>query len=65
MSEAIVKRAEELYGDSYGERFRKYEDTIAELKEQVAFAKSIVQSLLDNSDEYAVERAREFLKETE
>ena len=26
---------EKLYGDSYGERFRMYEDTIAELKAQI------------------------------
>lgn len=26
---------EKIYGDSYGERFRMYEDTIAELKAQI------------------------------
>ena len=37
----------------------------AELKEKLDYAESIVQSLLDNSDEYAEQRARDFLKETE
>ena len=26
---------EELYGDSYGEKFRKYEDRIADLEKQI------------------------------
>lgn len=28
--------AEEKYGDSYGEKFRKYEDRIAELEKQIS-----------------------------
>lgn len=35
------------------------------VEEQLEYAKSIVQDLLDNSDEYARERAINFLKEIE
>lgn len=34
-----------------------------ELKAQIDYAKSIIKSLLDNSDEYAEQRARDFIKE--
>lgn len=34
-------------------------------EEQLEYAKTIIQDLLDNSDEYARERAINFLKESE
>ena len=40
-------------------------EQIAELKAQIDYAKSIIKSLLDNSDEYARERAEQFLSEVE
>ena len=36
---------------------------IKKLENKVDYAKSIIKSLLDNSDEYAEQRARDFLKE--
>lgn len=44
----------------------KYEAYLAGLHEgrkETDYAKSIIKSLLDNSDEYAEQRARDFLKE--
>lgn len=35
------------------------------VEEQLEYAKTIIQDLLDNSDEYARERAINFLKEVE
>ena len=35
------------------------------VEEQLEYAKTIIQDLLDNSDEYARERAIKFLKEIE
>ena len=35
------------------------------VEEQLEYAKTIIQDLLDNSDEYARERAINFLKESE
>lgn len=43
-------------------------ETLAGLHEgqkETDYSKSIIKSLLDNSDEYAEQRARDFLKETE
>lgn len=45
----------------------KIKDQVCEVgakEEVIDYAKSIIKSLLDNSDEYAEQRAREFLKET-
>lgn len=42
---------------------RKLDQENKQLKEQLAYAKSIIQSLLDNADEYARQRALDFLKE--
>ena len=39
------------------------EEELTEKDKQIDYAKSIIKSLLDNSDEYAEQRAREFLKE--
>ena len=38
-------------------------EELTEKDKQIDYAKSIIKSLLDNSDEYAEQRAREFLKE--
>ena len=38
---------------------------IKSVEEQLEYAKTIIQDLLDNSDEYARERAINFLKEIE
>ena len=35
------------------------------VEEQLEYAKTIIQDLLDNSDEYARQRAIDFLKESE
>ena len=40
-----------------------YEKDIAELEKENAYAKTIIQDLLSNSDEYARQRAIDFLKE--
>ena len=36
----------EEYGDSYGEKFRKYEDRITDLEKQVVRGRNIVHRLL-------------------
>ena len=51
-----------------GELWRKgaefgYNKAKEELTERLAYAKSIIQDLLNNSDEYAKQRARDFLEE--
>lgn len=38
---------------------------MCEDKEQLTYAKTIIQDLLDNTDEYARQRAEDFLKESE
>ena len=46
----------------------KVKDQVCEVgtkEEVIDYAKSIIKSLLDNSDEYAEQRAIEFLKESE
>lgn len=56
MSEAIVRRADEL-------TIKQLKDQLIEKDKQIDYAKSIIKSLLDNSDEYAEQRARDFIKE--
>ena len=43
--------------------YEKKLNKVTELEAQIDYAKSIIKSILDNSDEYAEQRAREFLKE--
>lgn len=38
---------------------------IKAIEEQIEYAKAIIQDLLDNSDEYARQRAMDFLEEVE
>lgn len=38
---------------------------IKAIKEQIEYAKAIIKDLLDNSDEYARQRAMDFLEEKE
>ena len=43
--------------------YEKKLNKVIELEAQIDYAKSIIKSLLDNSDEYAEQRARDYLKE--
>lgn len=63
--EELKNRNAELKG-KYAYAFREaetYKQFCAERDKQIAYAKSIIQNLLDNSDEYAEQRARDFLNE--
>ena len=53
-------------GIAYIEFVEKYVDLISKIRgfeKDNAYAKTIIQDLLDNSDEYARQRAMDFLKE--
>lgn len=69
--EELKKTCTELSDNNFKEvakledEIRSKDNQIAELEAQIDYAKSIIKSLLDNSDEYAEQRARDFLKETE
>ena len=51
----------------YEDEYQLYLDAIKELQketvDQLTYAKTIIQDLLDNTDEYARQRAIDFLKE--
>lgn len=59
LSQAFIEGADFMYY-SNNEELKK---ELTEKDKQIDYAKSIIKSLLDNSDEYAEQRAREFLKE--
>ena len=68
MGEQIAELEDKLANADYQLEGRENEikDLVCEVgakNEVIDYAKSIIKSLLDNSDEYAEQRAREFLKE--
>ena len=59
------------YGDSYGEKFRKYEDRITELEKRLKKAELIINHLLLHAEfscygtvnDWKIKEAKKFLKE--